>query len=216
MKHNEDSRQCLNGTFSGGDDRIRATFNYKGEHISSVDLGLCIRQHIRAPSELLSCVPKKFIASSVKKILPDFGNGPWGGLNLVDERFVKIIESIEPGVHQFMKIESSVNKRGDDIHKTLYVMNILEVINAVNELKSTLTIREWHMKASSGGEGHDIRTMSPADPFKIVLYKDIVRGRALWRGTFRDISQIFISDYVMEEMAKVGLWGPQFQRVDVE
>lgn len=216
MSHPDDSAECLTGAFSGGNEKIRATVEYNGRPVAGANLRSCIMNNIRAPYELIASAPTKFISSSVKKVLPDFGNGPFGGLNLVEEKFVGIIESIEPGVHQFIKINTSVNRRGEALNKTLYIMNILQVINAIDVEKSNLEIENKHINSSAGGPGFDIRSMHPGIPFKIILKADVVNDRALWRGTTKDIYKTFISDKVVNEMKKYGLFGPKLQVVDVE
>lgn len=216
MTHTDDCSQWLDGSFSKIDDKKRATFEYNGSMIKDINLRGCIMMHIRATDELISAAPKKFTSASVKKNLPDFGNGPFGGLNLVEEKFVKIIESIEPGVHQFIKIDTSVNKRGEKLEKTMYIMNILQIINALNVEKSNLIFQEWKANPALSGADGKLITVRPGKPFKIVLYESIVRGRALWHGTSKDIYQTFVSDYVADEMNKAGLFGSKLQSVDVE
>lgn len=210
-----DYRKWLEGSFRGGDDKKKADVMWNGELVRGARFRDCLLLHIRAPEELIACAPKKFVLSSNKKTINDFGNGPWGGFSLVSEKFVEIIESLEPGVNQFIKIDAATRRDGSPLGKDVYLMNVTSVVNAIDVSKSTVEFIEREFPPIEGGLGHKFLHMRFPDPLQVTISAHLVEGRALWRGTPSDINQIFISEGAFLKIREAGLSELTYQKVNV-
>jgi hypothetical protein len=111
-------------------------------------------------------------------------------------RLKDLIESIEPGVHQFAPVEV-LHKDGSPYGETFWFYNILTVIDAINPVKGGVYKQPrsnfdkdpdafvWTIK--SGGDGF------------LAVYKDRVAGRAMWLDK-RFYGAHFFSDALLEGM----------------
>lgn len=180
-----------------------------------MDLCGCIMLHVKAPDELIESAPKTFISESRKIETPDFGAGPWGGLSMSTQDFVDIIESEEPGIHQFIKIENATNRKKEPLSKALYIFNILRSINAIDINNSSVEVIHigGHQNANLPNHGTMLRVV---DFNNITLKKDLVSRMSIWCGTPSALNYIFVSESIYEKIMLKKMIGVEFIEVSVK
>ncbi len=140
-----------------------------------------------APVERL---PTQARETSKKKVYPDIFAMP--GLNAVSERFKTLVESFEPGVHQFFPL-TLYRKDGELVEDRYYIFNCPISFGCVLTNRSEVIWVE-------GTELYPPRPdLSPAR--KTVFSKPAIDGRHLWGESFR-MTGLFISDELHKAMKR--------------
>lgn len=201
-------RTLFSPEFEGGEETTM-DMEFAGRLFKGMNLDGCLMFAVPVPDGLLRSVPKRVIIDTARsqkggnQHLPDFGVGPRGGFGLVSEAFVDIVERLEPGKHQFLRIEETLDADRNPIAKRYFIANILARINAVDAEHSSVRIEEKE-RSLSGLRGKTIvlKTMHwiPAKPRVLAFKRNIVNGHHLWRGTPEDIVSIGFSDVLFESV----------------
>lgn len=118
--------------------------------------------------------------------------------NAVGQRFKDIIESVEPGIHQFLPFEL-YDQEGKLIDKPLYFWRVCTSLDAISpELGGVkpLGLPDNHSWQINPGDGRR----------KLAVKKDVIEGRAAWCDV-RMPSRQFISDLVVTKLNEQQLTG---------
>ncbi len=200
-----DFRHNLKYEFEGGDrdKAIDSMFFPNGRPINGGGLTTCIRYSIPLPAELLDAVPQRIIVTPCKDgFVPDFGYSAKIDVYIVSDRFVDLIELLEPGMHQFIQIPDVIFKRQPSKASSFYLANIMPMLSAIDVERSKV---EWHT-LPGGGESFLIESLGPLKDAKITLKKSIIANHHLWKGSREHFSgYIFCSNVLREKMQSVGL-----------
>lgn len=207
---------CASGIFSGGDLSFRRDLDFGGINRKGFDLSGCIQFGIEAPDDFVASAPTAITLEKISKTLPDFGFGPWGGFHLVSEPFVKIVESLDPGMHQFIKIESTFNHHGDPITKTYYILNETNQISATNIEESNVEVENRTLHIKRLNKTSNIQLMHIRYPFKIVLKRSVIGDLNMWRGAPGDLRHMFFSEQLYRRVLSEGLSPLRALKVEVE
>ena len=114
----------------------------------------------------------------------------------VCEEFKNIVESLEPGIHQFFPIEV-VRRSGEPTEKTYYQLVIGQRLEALDVERSNV---KWIADERGGG----FHAKGPGEA-RWVLRRDIVAGKHLWRPLKHFTYLRFCSDELMAAVEKAGL-----------
>lgn len=207
---------CASGVFSGGDPSFRRDLDFGGINRKGFDLRGCIHFGIKAPDDFIASAPTTITIGKLSKTLPDFGFGPWGGFHLVSEPFVKIVESLDPGMHQFIKIENTFNRRGNPLSRIYYIMNETNHLSATNIEKSNVEIKNSTININTLNKTSIIQSMHIRDPFKIVLKRSVIGDLNMWRGAPGDLRHMFFSEQLYRRVLSEGLSPLRALKVEVE
>ena len=188
-----DESLYISGSFDGGNPSFQGELEIDGHLRKGLNLNTCIQFGIRAPTDFISSAPTRLIIDRPHTILPDFGIGPWGGFHLVSETFVEIVEDLDPNMHQFIKIDNTIDKDGNKLEKTFYIMNEINHLRATNVEKSNVEIKDMTINSSNLKESLNIQLMRIRKPFKITLRKEEIGCLNMWCGASGDIRKIFFS-----------------------
>lgn len=188
----------LDPEFKGGRSDLKVDMLVPRGHLArGVNLEGCLMYHVRVPPELIASVPSCIAVTPRKDgYLPDFGIAPWGGWKLVSESFVELVERLEPGIHEFLPIAETVDRKGNDLGKRFFLMNILQQFDAVDVERSSVEINEkiYLLTDVNGAQREaSVRTMSLKAPYMLVLKRSLTIGRHLWHGSNGSIYHIFFS-----------------------
>lgn len=183
----------ISGEFLDEDQTFSRDFEFDGYIIHKCTLKGLVIQNIMAPDDFVQSAPKTIVVDKVFSKMPDFGFGPWGGFGLASEEFVNLVEEIEPGVHQFIKIEKTMDKKKNIINKNYYIMNIMNSFAATNIEKSSVIVRNTSITLVSG-EKQNIQSLFLDRPHRLFLKKSIVGNSHLWLGAIGDIGGVFFSE----------------------
>lgn len=146
-------------------------------------------------------VPRRFVVRSDE--VPDWGFfESRGGGCAVDDRFVGVVEKIEPGIHRFHKAEI-VKNDGSPMSRPQFLINCCANIEAV-DLESPQIEKKYPF---------DDKVKFPKPFFKIkdgrddlvIVIDEKIYGRAMWFD--KSINRLFFSDRMVEEISKIGVKG---------
>ena len=111
-------------------------------------------------------------------------------------RLKDLIETIEPGVHQFVPVEV-LHKDGTPYGEPFWLYSICTKIDAINPVKGgVMKAPGWNFDKDPDAYYWDIK--SGGDEY-LAVYKDGVAGRAMWRDLRYSTAQFF-SDALLEGM----------------
>jgi uncharacterized protein DUF1629 len=209
--------QWLAPKFEGGKTGLTLDMEVGGHLFRGVDLQGCFTYHIRVPPKLIASVPTRIVVTPGSAgYLPDFGVGPWGGWTIVSSAFVDIVEALEPGVHQFLPIAETADRKGRAIEKRFFMMNILREFNAIDVERSSVAFKEDHYVHMINGKQETLttRTMSLVEPHILVLKRSLVAGHHLWHGSADDIYRAFFSKELRDAVQVAGLSPLQYFRAE--
>ncbi|MBK8160846.1 MAG: hypothetical protein IPK59_19480 [Rhodospirillaceae bacterium] len=130
---------------------------------------------------------------SSHKVLPDFFRV--GILPVCSDTFRSIVEILEPNVHQFFPIEFEGNGSGTSDPKC-FVFNALNALDAVVVEKSSVYLHEWEAMSGSGKMTRYSR-VAIKSPRGLVLKKDLVQGKHMWRTSNVLPRLLFFSNELM-------------------
>ena len=118
------------------------------------------------------------------------------GLWVVSEDFRRVVESIEPGIHQYLPFKL-FRKNGEAAEKQYYFLNICRQVDAIDmELSDTY----WTESPLSKEPIELLRVGG-----KVVLRKDHIAGLHLWRGAGGYQTRVFFSDALMDAVLEAKL-----------
>ena len=139
-------------------------------------------------------VPKRAKVYSAHKRFPDIANirWYWG----VRQKFKDLVESREPGVHQFFPIELQY-KDGHPEDDKIYIFNICHTIDAIRFDKSNIS---WNTVGRLPPLPSIVRS-----PFHLVLEKDKIRGLHVWRGEREGRANVYFSDQLYDDVQRLKL-----------
>ena len=155
--------------------------------------------------------PKRANYYSGGKTIPDFTaiNGEFSVCQDVRD----LIESLEPGVHQFLRVEVVRPRSPRPIHRLdgraldtpYYILNIMTVLDAVWVERSHVRVHELqgrpplvHLQAKGLNERGEY-------VYDVVLRREIIAGCHIWRGGRHGNGSIFFSNAMMEEVRRLKL-----------
>ncbi len=146
-----------------------------------------------------SILPKTLkLMSGAKKLhafIPALACGPF----VASDEFRAIVETMEPGLHQFVPVEV-VYKDGRVSDLPYFFVNIMQVLNSIRIENSNVY---W---VAPPNPHHPGALSQSAGPFKLTLNKTIVAGKHFWRERLFNYG-VFFSDELMERCNALKLRG---------
>ena len=136
-------------------------------------------------------VPTRVEERSKFKTFPDFLHvtNNW----IVSEAFKDMVESLEPGVHQFFPVEV-IRKSGEPVEKTYFFFNILRMLDPIIVERSDV---QWQTLTSG------LKVLLPTGK-KRVLRRSVIAGCHVWRDAHMR-EHVYLSDELVELMQKAKL-----------
>ena len=134
------------------------------------------------------------IQTSDHKYLPDIFT--IAALWVVSEDFKRVVEALEPGVHQFFPIALQ-RKDGESTEKQYYLLNICQHAGGLDLERTDTYWRDAPITHKP------IQIVRPGG--KIVLRKAAIEGLHLWRGESPVLGFIFFSDALMDAVLEAKL-----------
>lgn len=148
-------------------------------------------------------VPREARVASQHRTLPDFVTLPQAiG---VSPAFRKIVEELEPGVHQFFPVTLCA-RSGELAHRQYDLFNIVGKVDAVIEEKSDV-------KRIRSDLGSMVLHYTRAEPH-LTLDAKLIVSRHVWRGDKDLHNQIFFSDELGERVARLNMKKLDLIKVD--
>ena len=150
-----------------------------------------------------------------RKPVPDFDQTPM--LN-VSERARRVIEGLEPGVHQFVPVEY-YNKKGMLIENRYWFV-VCNRIDSLDREHTTmilsLPMEGWCTIKDAERWGIPIPDhLDPGQPSKIVFNLRQIGCAHMWHDKYLGSGE-FMSDHMAEEIQKAGLTGLRLENSRVE
>jgi hypothetical protein len=147
-------------------------------------------------------VPTRAVATSSHKRLPTIVsiNAWWG----VSDTFRNMVETREPGVHQFFPIEI-VLKGGILPSEPYWIFNIRQRIDAV--VVELSRVRWLHHPGTTPVMAAPITLMPGETPFPLVLCRETIGGRHVWRGDTQLRGDVFFSNDLISAYKKAKMRG---------
>lgn len=146
--------------------------------------------------------------------VPDFDATPH--LN-VSERAKQIIESVEPGIHQFFPVAYVVNGQSDGIRYWFVPCNR---IDSLDRDHTTMVLRKgniWRPASDLVRRGEAIPPhIDPTQPAKMVFNLKAIGNRHIWSDKHIGGAGYFISDKMADAFREVGLTGLQLDQSQAE
>lgn len=144
--------------------------------------------------------------------LMDFGTLFRSSQFAVTESFRKVVEALEPGVHQFAPIEAT-GPDGGPLPEPIYMLKVLTVLPGIDNERSGLKLRKMPppMQGIMKGDvtGEDRFRYNFAYP---TWYRDdVVANHHLWVDDRTLISDHFVSDELRAAIEAAGLKGMMFE-----
>jgi len=139
-------------------------------------------------------LPTEVRQISDHKYIPDILTifGKW----VVSEDFQRVVESLEPGVHQYLPFKL-FRKNGEPAEKQYYFLNICRQVDAIDmELSDT----RWTKDPFTNEPMHLLQVDG-----RLVLRKDCIAGLHLWRGDGGYQTRVFFSDALMDAVLEAKL-----------
>lgn len=118
------------------------------------------------------------------------------GLWVVSEEFRRVVEALEPRVHQYLPFKL-FRKNGEPVGKQYYFLNICRQADAIDmELSDTY----WTEDPFTDEPMELLRVDG-----KVVVRKERIAGLHLWRGTGGYQTRVFFSDALMDAVLEAKL-----------
>lgn len=138
--------------------------------------------------------------------VPDFDQTPM--LN-VSERARQIIESVEPGVHQFFPV-TYLDAQGTFL-EARYWLNVCHRIDCLDREHSTLVLRNgrvWRPAKDMARRGEPVPAhIDPDAPPRMVFSLSQIGNAHMWHDSHDDSGSIYLSDAMADAFSLVGLTG---------
>ena len=168
---------------------------------------------MRAPKEFNAAVPTRMVIQAKGDgYVPDFAPAAEYEANLVTDRFVNLVERLEPGVHQFFEIQNVVDRAGRSVAKRFYLMNVLTRLDAVIEERSDV---HWVPVHEKSDQRVLVMKMGLGRKPKLVLRKSVIQGHHVWLGIEGKLSvHRFFSNELHDEIVRAGLSPLVYRKCD--
>jgi hypothetical protein len=158
-------RDNLDYKLEGGNPRLtmEGLKRPDGRPLKDAELATFIFLSLPVPPQLMPAVPTRIVVKPARGgFIPDFGSPTLPiGARIVSERFVSLVERLEPGAHQFIPINECVDQRGEPLGLSLYLMNVLTRLDAIDVEHSNA---EW--ETTRFADGTEMTTLSIGFPFQ--------------------------------------------------
>lgn len=205
VNHETDDREILEYDFEGGEP-VRLDLQSDGRRyprawtLLSTTLRDCIWMSMRAPAEFQAAVPNRMVIKARPDgYVPDFAPAAAYSASLVSDRFLHLVESLEPGVHQFFEIPVVVDTAGRRVAKRFYLMNVLTRLDAVIEDQSDV---HWIPVSEKSDQRVLTIKMGLGRKPRLVLRKSAIEGHHVWLGIEGKLSvDRFFSNELRGEIA---------------
>jgi hypothetical protein len=200
------TRNNLNYRFKGGnlDFTVEGLKDPHGRPIKGACLQTFLLMSWPVPREVMAAVPTRLVVRpATRGFIPDFGKATMISSWVVSERFARLVEELEPNVHQFIPFQECVDNKGQPIGRSFFLMNILTRLSAVDIERSAV---KWQTTRFS--DGSEQTTLVPwwGGRVQLTLKRDVIGNHHLWRGG-KDglIAEHFMSDQLHDAMERHGL-----------
>ena len=143
------------------------------------------------------------LLTSRKTLPPVFS----GHFRFAVSRTVKnLIERLEPGVHQFLRLEISLRNRTPFVGEDYFLLNICNRVDAIDTTASVLGIigGRFLRGGIEGVAGRD---------YRVVVQKDVVAGMACWHDE-KFSGADFMSNALYSELQSRGVHSLDFSPVE--
>ena len=141
-------------------------------------------------------IPSRVIREGPKRKTPEIISC-WS-MHMVSERFRHCVETLEPGVHQFFKVE--ILWLDGSFAAERYFMVVCNRLDAIDRGLTTMRLKGVLWEPVPGGTN------------EIVLDVDRCQGHHLWRDKHL-ISALFVSDELADALGRIGIAGMELRRV---
>ncbi len=201
-------RDLLDYDLEGGNPEFTIEgLEYEGRPLKGADLATCMWFSLRAPPALVATAPTRInVKPGRDGFIPDFGmTGDVLRISsaLVSDRFVALVERLEPNAHQFIPIKECVDRQGRPLGRPFFLMNVLARLEAIDIERSEV---QWQTTRYPDETELTVLVRGPRMNSKLVLKRDIVKGHHLWRGGRNGlIGSYFMSEELHDSMSQVGL-----------
>ncbi len=150
-------------------------------------------KHMRMPQE---CFPKALRMEKGTKLF-DYNDRCVGGY-VVSQRFKDLVESMEPGVHQFSQVDM-FHKDGTPYGESFYYFRVYETIDVVNPVLGGV-VKSWSTaKPEENPDRYSWKLARGEDYGKLAVFKDKIAGRSWWRDKRYSVVT-FASDAFVEKL----------------
>lgn len=133
----------------------------------------------------------KVCLSRPRKTLPDFTVGPWSSLDVVSERFKRLVEDLDPVAHEFIPLDV-VQPDGTSVDCRHFIFRLAGLLPHSIELKRS------EVTESILRPGLSVYGPTSQAP-RIVWHRDVVGHRHNWADQ-KLPSHITVSDQFYEEL----------------
>ncbi len=143
--------------------------------------------------------------TSNHRVLPDFFK--IGEKIAVSKRFYDIVDTLEPGVHQFFPVKL-LRKKGDELSGQYSLFNVTKSLDCIDSDKSDLAWKDWS-GMGAGGQQSQFKRLSINTNAGLVLREERVRGHHLFRSSGEDELKgcLFFSEELMRAAREARLSG---------
>jgi hypothetical protein len=165
----------------------------------------------RLPDDKVALVPRHYKIRAGTRFYDwnDFAAGKG-----VSQRFMELVESIEPHVHQFFPAELFLSDGVTPYGEPFWIMNVTTRVDAICLERSTMYERgkdEPELTPDQYFTGYSQYVVRAEETdgrirIQVSVYKDRIQGRALWCD-YRFGASIFCSDEMMARMREIGIEG---------
>ncbi|MEQ1577774.1 MAG: DUF1629 domain-containing protein [Hyphomicrobium sp.] len=169
----------------------------------------CFMDSMRVPSPLLVSVPKRIIIKPWRGgFIADFAKASDYMTYIVSDRFVDIVERLEPGAHEFLPIAETVDNKGQPIARRFFLLNVLTRLACIDVERSTVEWKDTSFEFQGKWIESIMLNIKPGviNQQKFVAIRDVIKGHHLWRGNKEGLlGQYYCSNRLHDEMRTAGL-----------
>ena len=169
----------------------------------------CMLDSMPIPPELQVSVPERIVIKpGPHNYLPDFGYAADYGCFVVSDRFVEIIERLEPNTHQFLLIPEAIDINGTHLPRKYFLMNVLARLASIDIQRSTVHIKDVSFSLNGTLVKSEMlaENPGPANSKRFYADRNAIGGRHLWRGnSYGLMGRYFCSATLRQELEKEGL-----------
>jgi Immunity protein family (Imm11) len=199
-------RDNLDYEFEGGDPSltIDGLKSRDGRALRGSGLTTCFMFSVPVPAELMAAVPTRIVVKPASDgFIPDFAMAAMFSSRLVSDRFVALVERLEPNVHQFLPIKECVDRKGRPLGRSFFLVNVLTQLDAIDIERSDV---QWKTMRFADQTEMTTLVRKPLMNLKLVVRRDVIRGHHLWQGgTNGLLGAYFISNELHDLMKTAGL-----------
>ncbi len=186
-----------------------------GRRYRGLTLRHAFRVRMQVPAELLADLPNIIkVTQSKHKTFPDVGQSGEYSCTVYSRAAKSVIESLDPGVHQFFPIAKTVNRRNEEIDAPYFIGVISPLPNAIDANRSP--VHFTRVSPQSDLEVLTITQGQKAEGKTMTLKSEIIVGRHIWGGAQGMLDNYnFCSDKFFERWTSEKLQGLDFLRCHV-